>query len=237
VASQNLTDQFIHELGKKIVQGKIKPGEILPSVEMLSEENGISRTVVREALKGIAARMLVKSVPKMGTIVRPRSDWQWWHPDILSWASEAKPNQEFLKQLTEIRVALEPAVTKLAAKNATEADIEKMKACYHKLEKSIDDVDAWAHADYNFHNSILLASRNELLINFGNLLYRALLESRKATIVAVKNNRVITTNQAIAKHKEILEAICSHDEIAAEQKMYDLLLHVTDIVENLDDTP
>ena len=138
-------------LGKKIVTGELIPGDILPKVEEASEIHGVSRTVVREALKGLSTLGLVRSNQRAGTIVLPRSDWQWWNIDILTWLLEDEKNRDFLLHLTEVRMGLEPMAAALAAQRATEEDMGKIKASFEELEESVGDVKAWAKADYDFH--------------------------------------------------------------------------------------
>ena len=84
---KNRNEQLVHEIGQKIVIGELKSEEILPKVEELSEIYGVSRTVVREALKGLATLGLVRSNQRSGTAVLPRSSWQWWNSDILTMAT------------------------------------------------------------------------------------------------------------------------------------------------------
>lgn len=231
----NLTDQMVHELGTKIVQGKIAPGEVLPKVEAISEAHGVSRTVIREALKGLGARGLVNSVPKVGTIVCPRSDWQWWDPDMLSWAVDGDQNRDFFLQLTEVRLAIEPYVTALAAKNATDEDIAAIKASYEQLEKSVDSIESWSRADYAFHNSIFTASKNELLINLSRLLHDSLLRSRELTMKTLVKDMDVNILPALNNHKEILDAICNRDQEAAHQKMHALIVAIGEIIQTIEE--
>ena len=234
MAIYNLTDQLIHELGKQIINGDIIPGDTLPKIETLSEIHGVSRTVVREAFKGLATRRLVKSVPRLGTIVSPRSEWQWWDTDVLAWASDSGSNRNFLLKLNELGFAIEPVAAKLAAKNATQADIEKMTECYSQLEKSLGDKDVWAQTDYEFHKSIYEASNNELLVNMLQMLSKVQLDYRYATIASM-NQKQYATERYLQFHKELLIAICNHDEKMAEEKMYELQEELAVILTGIND--
>lgn len=235
MALQNMSDQLMHELGRKIVHGEILPNGVLPKVEVLSEMKGVSRTVVREALKGLTARRLVESTTKVGTVVCPRSSWQWWDPDVLTWACEAKDNQQFLHQLTEIRLAIEPAAVELAAKNATEHDIEVMQERYKELERSIGDDSEWVKADYEFHQSILAASHNELMLSLAQTLRLALERSRQTTIELIRQHPSPSYNQpqeeVLARHKAVMEAVCNRDGATARQKIQELLNRVAELID------
>jgi DNA-binding FadR family transcriptional regulator len=220
---RNLSDQLLHELGRQIVNGDIQPREHLSKVEVLSEEKGVSRTVVREALKGLTARRLVESSTKVGTVVLDRSEWQWWDPDVLQWAAQSKDNMKFFMKLTEVRLAIEPAAVQLAAKNATEDDILNIQSKYRELELSIHNEEEWAKADYEFHNSILLASHNELMISLVKTLRNALVQSRHTSIRVLKETLSDPMEEVLFRHKAIMEAICNRDGQEAYQKMYELL--------------
>jgi DNA-binding FadR family transcriptional regulator len=238
MAPHNLSEQLLHDLGKQIINGDILPGDLLPKVEVLSEQKGVSRTVIREALKGLTARRLVESSTKVGTAVRPRSDWQWWDPDVLSWASESKDCRDFLLQLTEVRIAIEPAAVRLAAKNASEEDIKKIRSCFNEMQLSLGDESAFAKADYEFHNSILLASHNELMLSLVKTLREALVQSREATIRVLKQKKIPSyeepSEEVISRHKAIMEAISSRNEAVAYQKMHELLMRVVQLIESSD---
>ncbi|MFJ8065226.1 FadR/GntR family transcriptional regulator [Psychrobacillus sp. NPDC096426] len=232
----NLNEQLVHLLGRQIIQGKILPGTLLPKVEVMSEQYAVSRTVVREALKGLSSRKLVISIPKKGTVVCSRNEWQWWDPEVLSWACEGTPDYNFLQQLTEMRLAIEPTSSELAAKNATQEDIKNITTSFQKLEISAANrsESEWAIADYNFHQSIMAASHNELLINLGNLLRNALLQSRQETIKGYINDEkdlFISKEQALILHKNVYLAICKRNSIEARQTMYDLILNINKILE------
>lgn len=235
VAPRNLSEQLLHDLGKEIVQGDLKPGEVLPKVEDISEIKGVSRTVVREALKGLSARRLVESSTKVGTVVKDRSDWQWWDPDVLLWASESNIRRKLLLQLTEVRLAIEPAAVKLAATNATDEDLESIKKHYENLENSLGDEVQWAKADYEFHNSIVLASHNELMLSLIKTLHEALLQSRQTSMKSLKqkqqNTYIETNKEVISWHKGLMEAVCARDGELAYQKMNELLLRVVHLIE------
>lgn len=237
---RNRSEKLVSELGKKIVIGEFRTGEILPKVEDLSEIYEVSRTVVRESFKGLSTMGLVRSNQKAGTIVLPRSDWQWWDLDILTWVLEDENNRDFLLHLTEVRMGLEPIAAELAAKRATEQDMMKMKEAFHRLEQSIGDEKAWAIADYDFHESILKASYNDLMINTIRTLRKGLVISREKTLLAAKIDYLESpydspTIEVLERHRSIYEAIIARDVNLAGKKMRELIERVKRILENIYD--
>lgn len=176
---KNRSEQLVSELGRKIVTGELKQGEILPKVEDLGEIYNVSRTVVRESFKTLSTLGLVRSNQRAGTIVLPRSEWQWWNLELINWVLEDENNRDFLLHLTEVRMGLEPMAAALAAERATEEDLASIKNAFNRLEQSIGDEKAWAIADYDFHERILCASYNDLIINTVRTLRKALVFSRE----------------------------------------------------------
>ncbi|MFJ8065315.1 FadR/GntR family transcriptional regulator [Psychrobacillus sp. NPDC096426] len=231
------SEQLILELGKRIVLGEYIPGEILPKVEDLSEEYYVSRTVVREAYKGLSTLGLVRSNQRSGTVVLPRSEWQWWNIEIMTWLLEDPNNKDFILHLTEVRMGLEPIAAALAASKGTEQDRINIKEAFQKLEQSVGDEKAWIKADYDFHESILKASNNDLLIGTIRIMRKALTVSREKTLPLTNDNQEFSydspTKAALEKHRMIYEAIMSRDEETAKQKMMELILRVRTILQKI----
>ncbi|MCF8563460.1 FadR family transcriptional regulator [Alicyclobacillus tolerans] len=230
--SLKLSGQLLHELGRQILSGALESGQVLPTVETLSEMNGVSRTVTREALKGLSALGLVESQPKVGTIVCARDHWQWWSREVLQWSVDAKPNQHFLLQLSEVRRVIEPAAVALAAQNGTDKDFQVIREAFERLEQSVGNEEDWAKADYEFHDSIIAASRNELMLSLTRVMRDALLYSRKTTIPILKEKREEPPVAALNQHRAVMDAVCSRDEQGAYQGMTQLLESVKVLIQD-----
>src|SRR5258707_1526950 len=98
----SLHGRIVHAIGRRIVSGDLRPGDLLPS----EPELGASRTVVREVVKVLSAKGLVESRPKTGTRVRPRETWNLLDPDVLAWhqgGSTGSVNATLLWTLTAVR--------------------------------------------------------------------------------------------------------------------------------------
>lgn len=236
---QNLSEQLMNEIGQQIVGGDLSTGEALPPVELLSKQKGVSRTVTREAYKGLEARKLIGSQPKVGTIVRAPLEWQWWDIDVLRWALNGKPNRRVLKELMEVRLAIEPAAVQLAATNATAEDIRVIKQRYDELERSVGNVAQWVDADYEFHQCILLASHNHLMLTLVQTLRSALEYSRRRTMPVLKNKEnssdEVPMQVALLKHRAVMDAIVYRDGELARSKMLDVLAMVSNLLDDADD--
>src|SRR6188508_2301841 len=164
---RGLHGAVVHEIGVRIVDGQLKPGETLPDNGFVSEAE-VSRTVVREAIKVLAAKGLVESRPKVGTRVRPRRDWNLLDPDVLAWQLEAGPTREFLQDALELRQLIEPAAARLAAGRATDDEIVALQEAFTAMCEA-RDLEASIDADVRFHSILLQAAHNELLEHLSSI--------------------------------------------------------------------
>jgi DNA-binding FadR family transcriptional regulator len=200
--SGGLHGQIVHGIGRRILSGKIRPGELLPTDVGLPA----SRTVVREAIKVLAAKGLVESRPKTGTRVSPRHKWNLLDPDVLAWQQDGSPPVAFLGKLTEVRLIIEPAAAELAARRATPVEIEAIEAAFREMEAALrndgEDYEAFDRADILFHHAIVLACGNDLLQQMGQVVYSALLLSFKAT-----SRLPGRAKASLPEHRAILNAI------------------------------
>jgi GntR family transcriptional regulator, galactonate operon transcriptional repressor len=193
--------------------------------------------VVREAYKGLSTLGLVRSNQRSGTVILPRTEWQWWNLEVMTWLLEDSNNTDFLLHLTEVRMGIEPMAAALAASRATEQDRISITEAFLKLEQAVGDEKAWAKADYDFHESILKASYNDLLIGTIRIMRKALIISREKTVPLSVDSQELPyespTMVALENHRVIYEAIMLGDEEMAKQKMTELILRVRKILQQI----
>jgi len=234
MSTMRRSEQVLHQLGQQIVHGEIRPGATLPKVETFGEMEGVSRTVVREALKGLEARGLITSLQKVGTKVRPRTDWQWWNVEVMTWAMNAPWSREFFRQLTEVRMAVEPRAAALAARNATSSEVEEIVRRYGEMEKALGDEKAWADADVKFHQGLVRATHNDLMMSLLQIFQNALINSRMATVQVLKQEAMARGQSPseiiLGLHGAVLQGILDHDPDQAQSAMQELLEAVERLV-------
>jgi len=215
----NLHAQMMHDLGVRIVRGDYPPESLLPTEAALVEEFGISRSVVREAVKSLAAKGLVESRSRTGLRVRPRETWNLLDFDVLSWCYEVTPLDKFIHDLFAVRWIIEPSAAEMAALNATAADLAAIEAALEAMREAslrIDtDPDAAITADLRFHGAVIAACRNELLTHMGALIGIGLLVSFENW----SNSYVATLDQ----HGRVLAAIRRRSGSQARRAMMELL--------------
>ncbi len=203
--------RIVQELGTEIVSGKFAPGERLPPEPTLCEAYGVSRPVLREATRVLVAKGLVVSKPRVGSIVRPREEWHMLDPDVLFWTISVTPEGEFFRSLLTVRRIIEPAAAALAATEATEEDIVRMRHCYERMESALTPSDL-LEPDLEFHRAVMAATHNDMLAFIGNMMSLALMESIKLT-----SRHPDTHALSLPRHRAILTAIEHRDPLGARQ--------------------
>ena len=210
----------MHGLGRQILTGKLRPGQAVPVPAGLTA----SRTALREALKVLTAKGLVEARPRVGTRVRPRSDWQLFDKDVIAWQRGGPLGAAFLNELTEVREILEPATAALAAARASKDDVAEISRAYADMVAATDGqrvrLDAFVDADTRFHAGILRASGNELLTQLGQTVFSALVLSFRAT-----TTRPGAARASLPRHRAILEAIKRGRPAQARRAMLSLMAH------------
>ena len=107
--------EVARSIGIDIISGRLAEGARLPGDAELTATFGVSRPVLRESVKTLVAKGLLSTKARVGTVVRGRSDWNMFDPDVLAWHLDAGIDKRFLADLAEIRLAIEPRAAALAA--------------------------------------------------------------------------------------------------------------------------
>lgn len=196
-------------IGVRIVSGHYQPGDPILA-EALEADLGVSKTVVREALKVLAAKGLVESRPKRGTVVRPRDAWSLLDPDLLLWQSLGTPQPAFLQDLAEVRSIVEPEGARLAAQRRLDSDLEAIDSALDAMTHADGDADRVIEADLLFHRSLLDAAHNELLSRMEGVI-EAGLRIRDQMVHGAGRGA-----DAVAAHQAIADAVRDGDSERAE---------------------
>ncbi len=225
---RGLNGRVTHDIGVQIIRGDLHPGETLPNESTLGEEYGVSRTVIREAIKSLAAKGLVESRPKVGTSVRPRNRWSLLDSSVLEWKYEAALDEQFLHDLIEVRQLIEPAAAGLAATRASDEEVAYLFSLFQCMEETVDNIDAYITADMELHAAILGCSHNELLQHLNRGVSAALLISRRITTQPPH-----ASHDALPIHRAVIEAIKRRDAQAARDTMQELIDEATGDIERV----
>lgn len=212
--------QVVDTLGRRIVQGAIAPGELIDPADV-EREVRVSRTVVREAIKVLAAKGLVDALPRRGTYVLPREQWNLLDADIMRWrhTGDGEQDAELLDNLSELRWLVEPFAARLAAQRRTTADLAELGAALKALGEGAT-VGEHTAADLAFHRAMLAATHNELMARLDVVLEPAL-RARDALTFPHRDRGYLDL------HAAVLEAVRAGDAEQAAKAMADLLSQAT----------
>jgi DNA-binding FadR family transcriptional regulator len=215
---RNLCGQVVDDLGRRILAGEVKPGEPLPQEWTLCDQLGVSRTVVREAIKSLAAKGLVESRAKRGTIVRPTRAWNYLDPEVLRWKVSVDAEGQHLFHLTELRRTIEPAAAGMAAERATEENLRLISQACEQMQRTADNVEHFLAADIQFHVEILHAAGNPFFTPIANVISTSLESSLRVT-----NRQPADNHASVPVHQRVMKAICARKPTAAQAAMRALL--------------
>jgi len=221
-----LIDQIIETIGRLIAEGSLKPGDALPGGNDLSEMLKVSNTSVRQALKALdvlgvleikpgSKTYLNKSISKL--LINPMKFMTLLH------------NVSII-ELFATRKVIEVALAKLAAENASEEDLEKMRIALQESKKNINNTKNYLINEMDFHDAIFKASNNRILTAFMASINNLMIEVREITVVAY-----VDLEDSLAQHIEIFNAIKSRNPEKAGKAMLEHLSKIESIISKIPD--
>jgi DNA-binding FadR family transcriptional regulator len=218
---QGLADQIASDLGRRIVRGEFQPHSPLPIEPELAQAYAAGRNAVREAVRTLVSKGMVRPGRRAGTMVLPKESWNLLDPDVMAWSLTSGPTRkELVNQLTVLRGIIEPEVAAIAAASATTTEVLRIFEAFEAMEEHANDEAEAIDADINFHRMVYNATHNLLLMNFARsifLLMRANFEtSIQADDAFIRN---------LADHRTIAEAIHARDSDGARDATRILLRH------------
>jgi DNA-binding FadR family transcriptional regulator len=212
-------DGVLDRLGLQIVSGRYPPGRRLSTEEELASRLRISRPSLREALAALGRKGLVEARTRRGTIALGREHWDLLDRDVLRWMAEAPPDREFLIGLVEARAIFEPAAARLAAQRASAAQIVAIERAFGGMADSLPhDLEACNRHDLAFHEAIIAASGNALLVRLAITIRTALL-----ALFRTSSNARESYENSLAEHHAVAAAIGRRSPEEAERAMRQLL--------------
>lgn len=215
---KNVHGNTVDHLGEAIVAGRYAVGAFLPPEPVLCTELGVSRTVVREAVKSLIAKGLITTGPKVGTRVLSEDQWNWFDPDVIGWQSKAGLTPEFLRDLQDLRRVVEPAAMRLTAQRATAQDIVEVEAAYAGMKRAVEEGGDYVTHDLHFHQGLLRACGNRMLVQMSKAL-GALLRTGFEISIRRKGGPL----NSLPLHREVLDAVIAHNPDRAEKAIQQLI--------------
>lgn len=217
---ERLYEQVTRALALRILSGELSPKSTPKTEADLCQELGVSRTVLREAVKVLDAKGLVEVRPKTGMRIRPRSDWTLIDREVMAWQTEVGFTEEFARNLFQVRLILEPPTAAAAAAEATEEDLEGIRSAIEAMKDAGTDFDSYLQADCDFHDRINKAAHNDYLSQINRILLDAVRGLQSLFQTEREGART-----ALPLHEDVCSAILHRDHEWARTAMSRLIHH------------
>ena len=161
--STGLHAKVLDEVGSAIADGTLAAGRVI-QIEELEERYGVSRSVVREAVRVLASMGLVAMRRRIGVQILPPAEWNLYDPQVIRWRLASSGRFAQLRSLNELRAAVEPEAARLAALRAPQTATAEIMTLAGELWAAGHDTDSerFLPLDIEFHRCILEASGNEM---------------------------------------------------------------------------
>ncbi|NGY64351.1 FadR family transcriptional regulator [Lentzea sp. NEAU-D13] len=209
------------ELVQRIVRGSYGTGVTLPPEPVLCETFSVSRTVIREAVKVLQEKGLVRVRQGSGTTVNPPVQWNMLDELVLAAAIADDESLAVLDDLVVTRRLLESDMAQVAARTAGQDTVERLRALVDRMDELVGDVPAYEEHDRLFHDTIMQAS--------GNRIARGVVRSLEGQAINSagyhgKSGRELC-KASNAGHRRIFERIAAQDAAGAADAMF---THITE---------
>jgi len=211
-----LSDRVAQQLLDAIVAGTFKPGDLLPSERELGELFGVSRTVIREALRSLAAKGMLAAV-RSGRGIRVVAVDTKIVVDSLHLYLRGIGGIDYTS-VHEVRTLLERQIVRLAAERAADEQIEELRLVHERM-RAASDPEAASIEDLAFHRTIAEMTANPLFPVLLDSIRGVLLEIRRATLGVPGRSA-----EVVGYHERILERIAERDPEGAERQMKEHLV-------------
>jgi DNA-binding FadR family transcriptional regulator len=212
-------DSVVETIAGWIVSSRFPAGAALPVEQAIGDELSASRTTVREALKTLSAKGLVRVGPRIGTRVLPPDHWNLLDPQVVAWRLKAPVTRELINDLVEMRLMIEPAAVELAALKGRPTDIASIHAALSAMRRAVEGEGSYIEADLAFHGGILRASGNQFLVQLAPIVGAVLRLSFELSVTSPDNAQA-----SLPDHAAVLDAIEERDAGAARERLVAIIL-------------
>ncbi|MGH2863521.1 MAG: FadR/GntR family transcriptional regulator [Solirubrobacteraceae bacterium] len=210
-----LATVVVEALAARIIAGVLPQGSVLPTEAVLCDEFGFSRTVLREGLKLLEERGLVRVEQGRGTTVQARELWNLLDPTVLRIALEHDPDMALLDNLITVRRLLESEMARGAALRLTEEELDALRHNIEAMKAAVRDYPEFRRLDQAFHTQVMTASGNEI----GRTIVRAIHQHAGWTPSLNSPGAQKSLARTVAAHEAVLDALVARDGDLAAQRI------------------
>lgn len=210
----------VEDLVDAIVSGRLEPGDSLPPEGPLSEQFGVSRTVIRESVKRVEEKGLVSIARGRGTEVRPVTAWNTLDRVVLTALIKHDETLGILDELSTVRAQLESVMAAEAARLRSNGDLEQLDRAMERMRETVSDEAAFRAADVAFHETVMALSSNRLAGSIARTLMDRALESPRYHGIDTPDAFALT----LREHEAVHAAITGQDPVRAQEAMHGHIL-------------
>lgn len=227
--SSALHSSVIEGWGRDIVYGNLAPGTRIVTDQMV-DSLGVSRTVVREAVRVLESMGLVQPLRRIGIVVLPPERWSAFDANVLRWRLAGPDRVATLRSLSELRAAVEPAAARLAARHATPEQCGDLIGAVIGMTVTARSANADAYLDHDttFHRTLLEASGNPMFAGLTTVV-TAVLSGRTRHALMPQ----VAEPEALRLHQVVAASVQSGDGPGAEAAMRGIVAESADAIETL----
>ncbi|MDT8421333.1 MAG: FadR/GntR family transcriptional regulator [Desulfuromonadales bacterium] len=193
-----------NQLARQIIEGTLRADEVLPNELDLARDYGVSRTTIRDVLQSLEEKGLLERKTYRGTRVRSIHSWNLLDEEVLNWSCGIMTQRRFFSSLMELRLIIEPQAAALAAIRNNDLELQAIQSSFDWM--NINDQSIDPEGDVAFHQSIIKASGNMFVAQFGGAIRAALHHT-----IYLSGKEAIDQVQSIENHRQLLHAIENHD--------------------------
>jgi len=206
--SRSIPEVVLEQIQRLIAEGKLRPGDHLPSEMELAERFGVGRSSIREAMRVLQLVGVIEVIQGKGSFVREPGIL----PLMIDWSRIAQMG--IIAEVMEARQFMEVLLAQLAAERATEEDVEALRTALARSRDSLGNIDNSVEAGVNFHLALADASHNQVLA----LMYRTI---RDLYLETARRTRITpeVAHDRFHDHERLLQAVIARDPEAAAQAM------------------
>jgi DNA-binding FadR family transcriptional regulator len=222
-AARNFHSYVINEVGLAIVSGDMPVGSGLPGDAEMMDRFGVSRTVLREALKTLEAKGLVEARAKVGTRVLPQSRWNLFDRQVLAWKLESGPSPAFVAALQTVRQSLEVQAAEAAARNREAEHVRLLHYWLNQRGVMSHQPEPFAMAEFEIHRVVAEASGNPFLRAASAVMEFGVAVAVKARMVGDDAPPVGLASAQAAGYEALVQAVERGESAAAASAMQALV--------------
>jgi DNA-binding FadR family transcriptional regulator len=209
----------VETLGRRIANDAYPQGEPMPTEAELEASLGVSRATVRDAIKVLSGKGLVRTARRYGTRVRPIEEWNLLDADVAAWHDPEHPRiSRMFAETTELRCVIEPAAAALAAERADDRQVRTLLDAACAMHPGDGDLQALFDADCRFHATVLEATGNLMMRQLRRIIMTMLRISYEFGVLMVDGEAVTREG-----HVRVAEAIRDGNPQAARAEMSQML--------------